>query len=142
MYRVRGQVVEVLLVHPGGPFWKSKDDGAWSIPKGEFEEGEDALAAARREFLEETGVAIDGEFRELAPCRLRSGKLVRAFAIEKDLDVANMSSNSFTTEWPPKSGRMQSFPEVDRYGWFALEVAARKINAGQVPFLAELAAAV
>jgi predicted NUDIX family NTP pyrophosphohydrolase len=139
VYRVRERAIEVLLVHPGGPFWKNKDDGAWTIPKGEFADGEDPLVAARREFLEETGVAIDGAFRELAPRRLRSGKLVHAFAIEKDLDIAGMRSNTFTTQWPPKSGRVQSFPEVDRYAWFPLAIAAGKINAGQAPFLVELA---
>lgn len=140
VYRIRDRVPEVLLVHPGGPFFRNKDEGAWSIPKGEFDDAEDALAAARREFLEETGVAIDGDFRALVPRRLRSGKLVQAFAIEKDLDASSMRSNNFAMQWPPRSGRMQSFPEVDRYAWFPLDVAARKINAGQAPFLVELAA--
>jgi len=138
-WRRRGGVIEVLLAHPGGPFWKSKDDGAWSIPKGEFDEGEPPLAAARREFLEETGATVEGDFAALAPCRLRSGKLVHAFAIERDLDPAQLVSNTFTMTWPPGSGRAQSFPEIDRYAWFGLDDAARKINVAQRPFLAELA---
>jgi predicted NUDIX family NTP pyrophosphohydrolase len=139
-YRKRDHAIEVLLAHPGGPFWKNKDDGAWSIPKGEFDDGEAPLAAARREFEEETGAAIDGGFVALTPRRLRGGKLVHAFAIERDFDVAGLRSNTFETEWPPRSGRRQSFPEVDRYAWFALDEAARKINAAQQAFLAELAA--
>ena len=139
VYRRREGRVEVLLVHPGGPFWKHKDAGAWSIPKGEFDAQEDALVAARREFAEETGVAIDGGFVELPACRLRGGKVVRAWAVEADLDVAAMRSNTFDLEWPPRSGRMQSFPEVDRYGYFTLDEAAEKINAGQRPLLEALA---
>jgi len=131
-----------MLVHPGGPFWRNKDDGAWSIPKGEFEADEESLGAARREFFEETGVAIDGEFVALTPRRLRGGKVVHAFAIRRDFDVAQLHSNAFTMQWPPGSGQLRSFPEVDRYAWFALEEAARKINIGQQPFLAELAALV
>jgi len=142
VYRVRDRALEVLLVHPGGPLWKNKDDGAWSIPKGEIDDSEDALAAARREFVEETGVAIDGDFRALTPRRLRSGKLVHAFAVEGDLDTSHLHSNAFEMEWPPRSGKTQSFPEVDRYAWFALDVAARKINVGQQPFLVELAQSV
>ena len=139
-YRKRGGAIEVLLAHPGGPYFRNKDDGAWSIPKGEFDDDEAALVAARREFLEETGVAIEGDFVALTPRRLRSGKLVHAFAIERDLDVAALRSNTFAMQWPPGSGRMQSFPEVDRYAWFTLDAAARKINVAQQAFLVELAA--
>jgi predicted NUDIX family NTP pyrophosphohydrolase len=141
-YRLRGGALEVLLVHPGGPFWKYKDAGAWSIPKGEFEVGEDALAAARREFEEETGAGIDGEFVPLTPRRQKSGKLVHAWALQADFDVAGMHSNTFTLEWPPKSGRREVFPEVDRYAWLALPAAAVKLNESQRPWLDELAAIV
>ena len=138
-YRVRGGAIEVLLAHPGGPYWARKDAGAWSLPKGEVDEGEDALAAARREFAEETGVLLDGRFVPLPSCRLRSGKTVLGWAIEADLDVAGLSSNTFSMEWPPRSGTMRSFPEVDRYGWFTLGEAAVKINASQRPLLDALA---
>ena len=138
-YRWCDGVIEVLLAHPGGPYWKRKDAGAWSVPKGEVDDGEDALAAACREFAEETGVAPDGPFVALPPCRLRSGKIVVAWAVAADLDVARLRSNTFTIEWPPRSGTMASFPEVDRYGWFALVEAALKINAGQRPLLDALA---
>jgi predicted NUDIX family NTP pyrophosphohydrolase len=138
-WRRRDGALEVLLVHPGGPFWQRKDAGAWSIPKGEIDDGEEALAAARREFAEETGVAVDGAFVELPPCRLRSGKVVEAFAVEADLDVERMRSNVFEVEWPPRSGRTASFPEVDRYAYVSLADAAEKLNAGQRPLLAALA---
>jgi predicted NUDIX family NTP pyrophosphohydrolase len=138
-WRRRDGAPEVLLVHPGGPFWQRKDAGAWSIPKGEIDEGEDALAAARREFAEETGVAIDGAFAALPSCRLRSGKVVEAFAVEADLDAGAMRSNTFELEWPPRSGKTASFAEVDRYAWFSLDDAAEKLNAGQRPLLAALA---
>jgi predicted NUDIX family NTP pyrophosphohydrolase len=128
----------VFLVHPGGPFWAKKDLGAWSIPKGELAEGEDALAAARREFSEETGQSVDGDFRELTPCRQKGGKIVRAWAVEGDADEA-VVSNMFEMEWPPKSGRRQSFPEVDRAAWFTLDEARARINPGQLPILDELA---
>ena len=140
-WRLRDGAPEVLLVHPGGPYWKRKDAGAWSVPKGEFDDGEDALAAARREFEEETGVALDGPFVALPPCRLRSGKTVVAWAVQADLDVASLRSNTFTIEWPPRSGTMATFPEVDRYGWFGLDEAAEKINAGQRPLLDALVTA-
>ncbi len=126
---------EFLLVHPGGPFWKNKDVGAWSIPKGEPAEGEDLLLAARREFLEEIGVAANGEFRALAPVVQKGGKVVHAWLIEGDVDVAAAKSNMFSMEWPPKSGQMAEFPEVDRAGFFDLETAREKINAGQVGLL-------
>ena len=122
---------EVLLVHPGGPFWAKKDDGAWSIPKGEFTEGEDPLAAARREFEEELGTPVSGDFVELTAIKQKGGKLVYAWAVRGDLDPERLKSNSFTMEWPPRSGKMQSFPEVDRAGWFDLETARRKILESQ-----------
>ena len=130
--------IEVFLAHPGGPFWKNKDEGAWTIPKGEIGEGEDAFAAARREFIEETGVDPGGWGEALAPVRLSGGKIVHAWAIEGDCDACAIRSNAFTMEWPPKSGRMASFPEVDRAEWFALAEARRRILAGQMPLLDEL----
>jgi len=127
-------------VHPGGPIWRNKEAGAWTIPKGEFVEGEDALAAARREFEEETGQRIDGRFVSLAPIRQRGGKLVHAWAVEGDIAVDGLASNTFTMEWPPRSRKMQSFPEVDRYSWFALDEARAKINDAQRALLDELLA--
>jgi len=129
-------------VHPGGPLWASRDLGAWSLPKGEYEDGEDPLQAARREFEEETGwPAPDGEPLDLGEVRLRSGKRVRAWALEGDLDPARVSSNTFKLEWPPGSGRKQAFPEVDRAAWFAPEEARARLNPGQVPFVERLVAA-
>jgi predicted NUDIX family NTP pyrophosphohydrolase len=139
LYRIRHAAIEVLLVHPGGPYWKTKDDGVWSIPKGELSPAEDSLVAARREFFEETGVAIEGYFRALKPIRQSGGKIVRAWAVEGDLDPTTLVSNTFEIEWPPRSGRLQSFPEVDRAAWFSLPEATRKILRGQVPLLEELA---
>jgi predicted NUDIX family NTP pyrophosphohydrolase len=130
--------LQVFLVHPGGPFWAKKDLGAWSIPKGEFDEGEDGLTAARREFLEEIGQKIDGKFIELTPVRQPSRKVVYCWAVEGDVDADNIRSNEFELEWPPKSGRKQRFPEVDRGEWFGLEEAKERIQAGQVPILEEL----
>lgn len=138
LYRRRGDVLEVFLVHPGGPFWAKKDLGAWSIPKGELAEGEDPLAAAKREFTEETGFPIEGEFRPLKPLRQPSGKTVAAWAVEGDCDPAELRSNTFEMEWPPKSGKRQAFPEVDRAAWFSIEEARERILAGQAPFLDEL----
>jgi predicted NUDIX family NTP pyrophosphohydrolase len=140
LHRTRNETLEVFLVHPGGPIWRNKDAGAWTIPKGEFVEGEDALAAARREFEEETGQRIDGRFVSLAPIRQRGGKLVHAWAVEGDIAVDGLASNTFTMEWPPRSGKMQSFPEVDRYRWFALDEARAKINDAQRALLDELVA--
>lgn len=138
-YRRRGGELEVFLVHPGGPFWARKDEGAWSIAKGEI--GEEApLAAAKREFAEETGLAIDGRFVPLRPVRQAGGKQVEAWAVEAELDPARIVSNRFTMEWPPKSGRTQEFPEVDRAAWFPLAEARRKILAGQLPLLDQLEA--
>ena len=131
LYRETNGVLEVFLVHPGGPFWAKKDEGAWSIPKGEFEPGEDPLAAARREFTEETSFPITGEFVPLTPLKQRSGKIVHAFAVRGDCDPALIKSNTFTFQ-----GR--EFPEVDRAGWFGLEEAKRKILPGQAGFLDEL----
>jgi predicted NUDIX family NTP pyrophosphohydrolase len=139
LYRIRHAAIEVLLVHPGGPYWKPKDDGAWSIPKGEFSGAEDPLVAARREFFEETGVAIEGDLRALKPIQQSGGKIVHAWAVEGDLDPTTIVSNTFDIEWPPRSGRLQSFPEIDRAAWFALPEATRKILRGQVPLLEELA---
>ena len=139
LHRRREGRLEVLLVHPGGPFWANRDEGAWTIPKGEYDEGEDALDAARREFTEETGFAVEGPFRELAPVRQRSGKVVRAWAVEGDCDVAAIRSNTFSMEWPPRSGRTAEFPEVDRGQWFSIEEARVKILAAQAPLLDELA---
>jgi predicted NUDIX family NTP pyrophosphohydrolase len=140
LYRLRAGAPEVLLVHPGGPFWAKKDLGAWSIPKGELAPGDDPLTRARTEFEEETGVSIDGDFRALAPCRQAGGKRIEAWAIEGDFDPAGLRSNTFLLEWPPRSGRQQEFPEVDRAEWFDLATARTKIIAGQIPLLDELAA--
>lgn len=137
MYRLGKDEIEVLLVHPGGPLWARKDLGAWSIPKGEFE-GEDALAAAQREFLEELGTPVEGEFIPLTPQKQKSGKTVLAWAVRGDLDTGSLASNRFEMEWPPKSGRVQSFPEVDQAEWFSVPAAMEKINPGQVPFIREL----
>jgi len=134
----RRKPLEVLLAHPGGPFWAKKDDGAWSIPKGLAEPGADLLATAQREFTEETNLAAVGPFMALAPVRQKSGKLVYAWAFEADLDLAGFASNSFEIEWPPKSGRRQSFPEIDRIAYFTLPIATRKILAYQQPLLREL----
>lgn len=138
MYRWRAGALEVLLVHPGGPFWAKKDLGAWSIPKGEHDADEDPLAAARREFAEETGRVAEGTFVDLSPIRQKGGKVVRAFALEGDLDPQTIKSNTFVMEWPPRSGRQQTFPEVDRAGWFPLEEARRKLVAGQSGLVEEL----
>ena len=135
MYRRQGDELQVLLVHPGGPFWRDKDLGAWSIPKGEYEAGEDAEAAARREFAEELGVTPKGKLRPLGEIRQAGGKRVVAFALEGDLDVDAIRSNQFELEWPPRSGRIQAFPEVDRAAWFALPLARGKMIAGQRPLL-------
>jgi predicted NUDIX family NTP pyrophosphohydrolase len=138
LYRKNKKQWEVLLVHPGGPFFKNKDDGAWSVPKGEFTDDENALDAAIREFEEETGFSCNGDFIALAPVKLKSGKTVYAWALEKDIDAAIIKSNDFEMEWPPKSGKRQRFPEVDRAAWFSPAEAKQKINASQVAFIDEL----
>ena len=138
VYRTRQSRLEVFLVHPGGPFWADKDAGAWTIPKGEFD-AEDPLAAARREFREETGFDMAGEFRPLAPQTLKSGKVVYAWAVEGDLQAARVHSNLFEVEWPPKSGRRIQVPEVDRGAWFSLKEGMEKINPRQAEFIRELA---
>ncbi|HEY8782544.1 MAG TPA: NUDIX domain-containing protein [Mucilaginibacter sp.] len=132
LYRKTNSQLQVLLVHPGGPFFKNKDAGSWTIPKGEFLEDEDPLVAAKREFKEETGQAIDGNFISLKPVTLKSGKVVHAWAVEGDIDHETIFSNLFEIEWPPKSGKKQSFPEIDRAAWFEVDEAKEKINAGQL----------
>jgi predicted NUDIX family NTP pyrophosphohydrolase len=137
LYRRRGEL-EVFLVHPGGPFWAKKDAAAWSLPKGEIAEGEDPLDTAKREFTEETGFPIDGEFRQLTPVKQAGGKIVQAWAIEADCDAAQIRSNLFSLEWPPKSGKTQQFPEVDRAAWFNIPAARQRINPAQSGFLDQL----
>src|SRR5690349_864430 len=138
LHRTRGNTVEYFLVHPGGPFWKNKDIGAWSVPKGEFEEDEDPLKAARREFEEETGIVIDGDFVELKPVKQKSGKIVYTWACEGDIDHTIIRSNTFPIEWPPRSGKYIEIPEVDKGGWFNYNEAKQKLIPGQVPILDEL----
>jgi predicted NUDIX family NTP pyrophosphohydrolase len=139
MYRRSGGVLEVLLVHPGGPFWMKKDAGAWSIPKGEYADGEEPLAAATREFQEETGLVAAGPYLPLTPVKQQGGKVVHAWAFEGDCRAESLKSTTFSLEWPPRSGRHREFPEVDRAGWFGLEEAKRKILPGQIALLDELA---
>ncbi len=131
-------VLKMLLVHPGGPFFAKKDEGAWSIPKGICEAGEDLLVAAKREYGEELGSAINGEFATLEPIRQKGGKVVYAWAVETTMDITVSRSNTFSIEWPPKSGKMQEFPEVDKAEWFTVAEAKKKINAAQSAFVAEL----
>jgi len=140
LFRRASGRLEVFLVHPGGPFWAKKDESSWSIPKGEFEDPEDPLAAARREFEEETGFAPDGDPIPLDPIRQPGGKLVYAWALSGNLDPSGLRSNTFSMEWPPKSGRYREFPEVDRAAWFGMEEAGRKILKGQAAFLDQLQA--
>jgi predicted NUDIX family NTP pyrophosphohydrolase len=137
LYRYKKEI-EFLLVHPGGPFFSKKDDGTWSIPKGEFDDTENARDAALREFKEETGIDIDGETLDLTPVKLKSGKVVFAFAIEKDIDVQQIKSNTFEIEWPPRSGKKKEFPEIDKGEWFNYETAKVKINSAQVSLIDEL----
>ena len=139
MFRVRSGQLEVFLAHMGGPFWARKDQGAWSIPKGEFVEGEEPLAAAQREFAEETGCHATGPFVPLTPITQRGGKRVYAWAVEGNCDPAQLSSNTFSMEWPPQSGRQQDFPEVDRAAWFAIPVALEKILSAQRDLVVEFA---
>jgi predicted NUDIX family NTP pyrophosphohydrolase len=139
MFRRHGEALEVLLVHPGGPFWAKKDTGAWSLPKGEYSTNEDALVAALREFEEETGIKPEGEFLLLGQIRQPGGKLVTAWAFEGDCNPESIRSNSFSLEWPPGSGKLRDFPEVDRAAWFSVATAREKILKGQVGFLDRLA---
>lgn len=139
MYRVVGVGAEILLVHPGGPFWRNRDDGAWTIPKGEFTDDEGPLAAAKREFEEELGAKPPlGDYIQLKPIKQKNGKIVHAWAVEGDFDPATLNSNMFEMEWPPKSGRTRSFPEVDRAQWFSPDVAKQKLLFGQSALVDEL----
>ena len=138
LFRRTAAGIEVLLVHPGGPFWAQKDAGAWSVPKGEIAPGEDPMAAAIREVGEELGVTIAGDFVALEPRRQAGGKVVHVWAVEADFAPAGLVSNAFEMEWPPRSGRRQAFPEVDRAAWFTFDQARAKINPGQAGFLDEL----
>jgi predicted NUDIX family NTP pyrophosphohydrolase len=142
LYRKVDGAIEVFLVHPGGPFWAKKDDGAWSIPKGEFNADEDPLEAAKREFQEETGLVGEGEFQPLKPIRQRGGKIVYSWAVHLDLDASVLKSNTFPVEWPPGSGKIREFPEVDRAEWFKIDLAKRKILKSQVDLLEQLEKAV
>jgi predicted NUDIX family NTP pyrophosphohydrolase len=139
MYNRRGGELRILLVHPGGPFWRNRDEGSWSIPKGEYGPDEAPEAAARRELAEELGHVTEGALHPLGEVKQRGGKRVVAFALEGDLDATTIRGNEFQLEWPPGSGRIQSYPEVDRAEWFSLPAAARKILSGQLPFLDRLA---
>lgn len=138
LYTQRNKVWEVLLVHPGGPFWGNKDKGVWSIPKGEIEKGENILEAAIRETSEELGIQVAGNFIQLTPLKQKSGKIVHAWALKRNIDVNIIKSNSFALEWPPKSGDSKSFPEIDKAAWFSFPEAKRKILLGQLPFITEL----
>jgi len=138
LYRLLKNKPEFFLVHPGGPFWTNKDAGAWTIPKGEYDINEEPLAAAIREFSEETGHIISGNFISLTPIIQKAGKQVDAWALEGDIDTTNIRSNSFNIEWPPKSGNWKSYPEIDRAEWFNIKTAKEKINPAQVAFLEEL----
>lgn len=139
LYRYEHGELQVMLVHPGGPFWANKDEGAWSIPKGVFEQNEPPIEAARREFKEETGFDVDGEFIELGRVKQRSNKMVHVWALEKDVDAAAARSNTFTMQWPRNSGQIREYPEVDRAQWFGLAEARRKILKGQAEFVDRLA---
>ena len=138
LYRNQNQALEVFLVHPGGPYWAGKEEGAWSIPKGEFAEGEDPLATAQREFREETGSEIKGNFIDLGTVKQKGGKLVYAWATEGDLDARAIKSNTFKQEWPYKSGKWNTYPEVDKAGWFSIEEAKIKLNPAQFTLLERL----
>jgi predicted NUDIX family NTP pyrophosphohydrolase len=137
MYRRRNGKLEIMLVHPGGPFWVKKDLGSWSIPKGEYTNEEDPLEVAKREFQEETSFKAEGEFMALTPIKQPSGKLITIWTFEGDCDASKIKSNTFTMEWPPRSGKQQEFPEVDRAAWFTISVAKKKISKGQTGFIDE-----
>lgn len=138
LFRLRNEKLEIMLVHPGGPIWAKKDNGAWSIPKGLLEKHENPLDAAKREFKEETGLEVDGEFIDLGELNQPSKKIVHAWALERDLDVTNIVSNTFTLEWPKSSGKIQEYPEIDKAGWFDIELAKKKIRKGQIGFIDKL----
>ena len=138
LYRWQNKKLEILLVHPGGPFWKNKDDGSWSIPKGEYNDEESPLDAAIRETEEEIGKRVVGKFIELTPVKLKSGKVIHAWAVNAEFDADTLNCNFFEMEWPPKSGLKQSFPEVDRAAWFSIDGAKQKINSGQIPLIEQL----
>jgi len=139
VYRLKNDEIEVFLCHPGGPFYKNKDNAVWTIPKGEFDENEEGFTAAKREFKEETGQEISGDFISMKPIKYKDGrKVVYAWAVEGNIDTTNIKSNTFPLEWPPKSGKKQSFPEVDRAQWFSVDEARRKIWKSQSPVLNEL----
>ena len=138
LYRTKNKIVEVLLVHPGGPFWIKKDAGAWTIPKGELNENEEPFDAAIREMKEETGIILKGNYLELTPVKQKAGKLVYAWANEQDIDPSEIKSNEFEIEWPPKSEKKKLFPEIDKADWFDIKTAKEKINPGQLPLIEEL----
>ena len=138
LYRFKKKNLEIFLAHPGGPFWKNKDAGAWSIPKGEFDDNEEPLDAAIREMKEETGLTLKGNFIELTPVKQKSGKLVYAWALEHNIDPSEIKSNEFEMEWPPKSGKKKSFPEIDKAEWFDLTMAKDKILGAQWPLVEQL----
>ena len=138
MYRYQKDVLEVLLVHPGGPFWARKDLGIWSIPKGEYEESENPFVVAKREFQEETGFQANGKFMPLKPLKQPSNKIITAWTVEGNCDASKIRSNTFTMEWPPHSGKIEEFPEVDRAAWFTIDMAKKKLLKGQVGFIEEL----
>lgn len=138
LYKRTDGLLQIFLVHPGGPFFRKKDEGAWSVPKGEYTDDEDPLDAARREFEEEVGKPINGNFIKLQPVKLKSGKVVQAWAVEGDIDHTGIVSNTFEIEWPPKSGKQATFPEIDRAGWFTVEEAKVKVNPGQIKLIEEL----
>jgi predicted NUDIX family NTP pyrophosphohydrolase len=137
-YRFQNNLLELLLVHPGGPFWESKDQGAWSIPKGELNENEEMMAAAKREIKEELGIDATGKFTELSSVKQKSGKVIYCWATQQDIDITKVKSNNFELEWPPKSGKKKKFPEIDRAAWFTPEKATSKINSAQRPFIEQL----
>ena len=139
LFKIEENKLMIFLVHPGGPYWQKKDEGAWSIPKGEFSDDENALEAAKREFVEETGYAVSGNFIELTPIKQKSGKVVYSWAVENNVDADNIKSNSFTMEWPPKSNKMMTYPEIDKAAWFTVDIAKTKINPAQAPLIDELA---
>jgi len=139
VFKIEANELMIFLVHPGGPLWQKKDTGAWSIPKGEFDDDENALEAAKREFKEETGYTISGDFIELTTIKQKSGKMVYAWAVESNIDAENIQSNSFTMEWPPKSNKIITLPEVDKAAWFTVDAAKTRINPAQVPLIDELA---